>query len=199
MIRELIAKCPDVATEHVLADWCEDETRLVLASALRSPSPSVRACATSHLLATFEEGPTATAFRTALALARALGRTQWVQLAERIDQIDHDMTSSPLVFFATEMTLEGTVVDSVRWALAGELLVATPRHVGDRVVPFAQLLTRPCPKCSRPAHVVTQSRSQLDGARDNDCWIEVHDLCIEELHVERVGVSEHAWMPYGIV
>lgn len=54
LVRALVARCPDAATESVLADWCEENERLELVPWLRSQSADVRAGAVGHLVSTLE-------------------------------------------------------------------------------------------------------------------------------------------------
>lgn len=71
-IRALIARCPDEATESVIADWCEENERRALVPWLRSAIADVRFCAVQHLAATLDGVATREAFFAARRLARVL-------------------------------------------------------------------------------------------------------------------------------
>lgn len=180
LVRDLVARCPDPATESVLADWCEENERRELVPWLRSERADVRECAVGHLACTLEDGITPDAFRSALRLAHALGARPWYELAELVCRVSGD--HEPTVYLVDELRLHEELVMSARWALAAELVDPIPPGHAARARPLARLVSCRCPTCGQGALVVGVDRRRSSAWDDHDEWQEAHVLCLRCLH-----------------
>lgn len=191
MIAELLAKCPDAATESVLADWCEEHGRAFLVAPLRSPDASLRAAAAAQLACTLTDDVTPAGFHAAWALFRRLEHPEWDRLATSLTTYATSPTeAAPYVYFATAVRTTRDSLDTVTWALATELLAnPLPENLAARAIPLSEVLRAPCAKCGHEALLVGSDSYRTDGAGDPSWTSYLQTICLFEPHVEVIAIS----------
>jgi hypothetical protein len=203
MIRDLVAQCPDRATESVIADWCEENGRAELAASLRSDGAGLRARAIGHLAATLaDDAPlTRESFLAAVRYFEALDPTsRWIELARKLLLVRVPTHGGgPAIYFATRHELApGPSLRTVRWALVKDLLRypdAIPERHRDRVGELSELPRHACPACQKPALLVGEDAEWVDAARDPVYRTTLSALCLREPHVTKIADSNDWWHP----